>query len=189
MNKFFVFVVLVITCVMSKVSIEVDAMIPTSRSELYTQLKWSMGCENQYKSGSPKPNQGLSWMQVTKTKKILTVLCDQSAYQSLYEMVDVITNWSGTNIIFSRPIKFYTKTKNPAGVISDLTKNQLLGNPIISLLPTKIKNLEKGRGLGDCGLYEEFKPTLIVGRYNATVVKIHDECDGNTNTITWTSLL
>jgi hypothetical protein len=189
MNKLLIFVTVILLSTLSFGSIQSLAMIPESRPELYSKLKWSMGCENLYNSSTPKLNEGLNWIQVTKTKKVLIVLCEQSVYQSLYEMIDVITNWSGNNIIFSRPIKFYTKTKSPTGLISDLTKTQLLGNPKITLLPTKIKNLEKGRGLGDCGLYEEFKPTAIVGRYNASVVRIHDDCDGNTNTSTWTSLL
>jgi hypothetical protein len=194
LNKFSLIVVAVVVSILgfSLVSINAEAKIPTSRSELYKKLNWSTFCENSYKAnvgaGIPIANQGLKWIKINSLNWILQVQCDQAAYQGVYEFVDVIRNDS--TIFTFKKVRFATKTKNPMGVIVDYTKNQLLGNPIVITTPkVTIKNLEKARGLGDCGVYEEFKRNFITGVYKASVVKVNDVCDGNTNISSWDSYL
>jgi Protein of unknown function (DUF1176) len=192
LNKLFFVSILLVIVSFGMFEIVGNAKIPVNRIELKSVIKWSKNCEDAYlsslSSGTIFENQGIKWYKVNNNNWILQIQCDQAAYQGVYEFFEVLRN--NNKIFLAEKIKFATKTKNPVGEITDYTKYHLLGNPIVITSPkVRIKNLEKARGLGDCGIYEEFSRSWTFSLYRAKVVRVQDECDGNTDIMSWESYL
>jgi hypothetical protein len=157
----------------------------------FGQYKWTEQCETDFREslksiGVKVENLGITEFSLSPDIKILQIQCGIFPYQSTYEYIRV---YKPTSLNFSYPLRFRTKIRKPSGVISNLFKRQLLGNPIVTVSPFKITNLEKGRGLGDCGTFESFYGFISSPFMLATIVKTHPNCDGNTDYNTWESLI
>lgn len=167
--------------------------VPTSfagsgdwRTFYYNKYKWSKECENDYQQQSSIPNFGLQFFKLTKQYSLVKIQCTQAAYQGQYEFMIVKNPYSKNPI--ATPFIFETRAINNADMLMSYNKPGLVGNPIITTSPLVIKNLEKGRGLGDCGVYEVYSKLLSLSKIKATTVRVHPECDGNTNISTWKSI-
>lgn len=168
-----------------------NAGISDLRSELFSKYKWSENCESEFRESLKSleftvPNFGITEFYLSPNVKILLVQCSIAAYQSVYEFIRV---YKPLTLNFSYSLRFRTKVRNSSGVIVNQWKRQLLGNPTVSTSPFKISNLEKGRGLGDCGTFESFDGFMSSPFMLAKIVKTHPNCDGNTDYNTWESLI
>lgn len=124
------------------------ALSPAERATLHEQLKWDDECEEGYKfhlEYNPD-DKDTKLYKINPELTLVEIPCDYAAYQANY--IYMTYNPSAVHPkATARNVKIEKIHQYP-----DENDGSILGMPIYSMKQNTLVNLEKYRGIGDCGL-------------------------------------